>query len=186
MACGADVRMCCCRVESDFTRTLHLRRPQGWDRIYLYYMCDRSGVGLRHVHAKTNLTAETLQPTETRDGAGQTSMNSNRSCLQAQTCSKTPGGAAEQTRDRHTTSKPTAHPPTHYRFIDIGGSRDTHETDTRTSQCHKPTSNPTPPTDSRARPHPNPGTHASPHTTPLTRSSAVVVTVIWRRRPDVL
>ena len=29
VACGADVRMCCCRVESDFTRRpLHLRRPQ--------------------------------------------------------------------------------------------------------------------------------------------------------------
>ena len=42
-----------------------------------------------------------------------------------------------------------------------------HETDIQ--EPHKPTSKPTPPTDSRARPHPNPGTHASPHTTPLTR-----------------
>ena len=39
----------------------------------------------------------------------------------------------------------------------------------QTQEPHKPTSKPTPPTDSRARPHPNPGTHASPHTTPLTR-----------------
>ena len=56
-------------------------------------------------------------------------------------------------------------------FKDTGGSRDTHETDTRTSQTNLKT-NPTHRlTDSRARPHPNPGTHASPHTTPLTRSS---------------
>ena len=39
----------------------------------------------------------------------------------------------------------------------------------QTQEPHKPTSKPTPPTDSRARPHPNPGTHASHHTTPLTR-----------------
>ena len=32
----------------------------------------------------------------------------------------------------------------------------------QTQEPHKPTSKPTPPTDSRARPHPNPGTHASP------------------------
>ena len=44
-------------------------------------------------------------------------------------------------------------------FKDTGGSRDTHE---QTQEPHKPTSKPTPPTDSRARPHPNPGTHASP------------------------
>ena len=44
-----------------------------------------------------------------------------------------------------------------------GHTRDRHK------EPHKPTSKPTPPTDSRARPHPNPGTHASPHTTPLTR-----------------
>ena len=45
-------------------------------------------------------------------------------------------------------------------FKDTGGSRDTHE---QTQEPHKPTSKPTPPTDSRARPHPNPGTHASPY-----------------------
>ena len=48
-----------------------------------------------------------------------------------------------------------------------GTSRDTHERDTRqTQEPHKPTSKPTPPTDSRARPHPNPGTHVrrpTPH-----------------------
>ena len=51
-----------------------------------------------------------------------------------------------------------------YRFKDTGGAG----THTRqTQEPHKPTSKPTPPTDSRARPRPNPGTHASPHTTPL-------------------
>ena len=64
------------------------------------------------------------------------------------------------------------------RFKDTGGSRDTHKTDTRTSQTNLK-ANPTHRhTRTHARPHPNPGTHASPDTTPLTRSSAVVVTVM--------
>ena len=47
---------------------------------------------------------------------------------------------------------------THARTGPIGTrTRQTHEP-------HKPTSKPTPPTDTRARPHPNLGTHAPPHT----------------------
>jgi hypothetical protein len=64
-----------------------------------------------------------------------------------------------------------------YRFKDTGGSRDTNETDTRTSQTNLKT-NPAHRLTRQTTPA-NPGTHhASPHTTPLTRSSAVVVTVM--------
>ena len=63
-----------------------------------------------------------------------------------------------------------------------GHTRQTHEPHkTEPTQNNLKTN---PPTDSRARPHPNPGTHASPQTAPLTRSSAVVVMEMWRRRPD--
>ena len=54
-----------------------------------------------------------------------------------------------------------------YRFKDTGGSRDTHETDTRTSQTNlrtNPTHRLTAPDHTRT---PGAGTHASPHTTPL-------------------
>ena len=58
-----------------------------------------------------------------------------------------------------------------YRFKDTGGSRDTHETDTRTSQTNLKT-NPNHRLTRQTTPEPrdpNPGTHASHHTTPLTR-----------------
>ena len=81
------------------------------------------------------------------------------------------------------------------RFKNTTGSRDTHETDTNQpqNQPHPPTHAPPvsyrltrQPLALRARyapdhtrtPNANPGTHASPHTTPLTRSSAMVVTVM--------
>ena len=67
-----------------------------------------------------------------------------------------------------------------------GGSRDTHETDTRT-RTNQP-QNQRPPTEVHRRAPPEDHTrtpavpHAwSPHTTPFTRSSAVVVTVNWDR-----
>ena len=49
MACGADVRMYCCHVESDFIRPLHLRRLQ-WTMhkaLYATNMRQKCGVGLR-------------------------------------------------------------------------------------------------------------------------------------------
>ena len=87
-----------------------------------------------------------------------------RARLPEPTGKKTPGGAGTHERDTH-------------RFKDTGGSRDTHETDTRTSQTNLKT-NPTHRLTRQSDRTRRPGTHArhaSHHTTPLTRKRTPVM-----------